>query len=141
MSKNLTARDVMESDVLTVRDTLPLDELARQLSERRISGAPVLDRHGKLVGVISSRDLVRGPHEAEIMLDEYLDGYVAEPGVLVQDLMTPVVHRVEETTPLAAVVELMVKERIHRVIVVRGEELAGILTTMDLLRTLGRLLQ
>jgi predicted transcriptional regulator len=55
--KNLTAKDVMNPKVLSVRDDMTLHELATFLTENEISGAPVLDDCGKLVGVVSLTDI------------------------------------------------------------------------------------
>jgi CBS domain-containing protein len=55
----LTVRDIMQSDVVTVTTDATARDLARLLSDQQISGVPVLDGTGRLVGVVSSTDLVR----------------------------------------------------------------------------------
>ena len=67
---NLTAKDVMNPRVLSVRDDMTLHELATFLTENEISGVPVLDSGGKLVGVVSLTDIAlseaeRAPIERE----------------------------------------------------------------------------
>ncbi len=140
------ARDIMQREVIAVRETASLAELARILAENRISGVPVIDRKRNLLGVISAYDLARGKARANafynetFMVDELLDGYYSHENSRVRDLMTSAVHRVEENTLVKDVVDIMLREQIHRVIVTRGQELTGIVTTSDLLTVLARLL-
>ena len=54
----VTARDIMQSDVITVPYATPLSEVERTLSDNRISGAPVTDEAGHIIGIVSIRDLV-----------------------------------------------------------------------------------
>lgn len=138
-------KDIMNKDVISVRETLPVTELARVLSDHRISGAPVVDRKHRLLGVVSGADLVSkkgtGFYDDFVMVDELLDGFVPEPKARVRDVMSPVIHRVEENTLVSDAIDLMLREHIHRVVVTRGEELAGIVTSTDLMRVLGGILR
>lgn len=61
----IKARDLMTTDVLAVRDGMTLEEVARFLVEHEISGAPVIDSRGRLLGVVSLADLVRAGAEDE----------------------------------------------------------------------------
>ncbi|MDX1545648.1 MAG: CBS domain-containing protein [Rhodothermales bacterium] len=153
----LIARDVMTTDVLAARDDWPVSRLAEFLTEYGISGAPVLDGDGRLVGVASMTDLVR--HDAlperepprpgrqragdRLVLagrvaEEESTAFLVEGGseTSVGDIMTPTVFTVEETTPLEEVAETMIRGRIHRVFVTRGTAIVGLVTALDLLKTL-----
>jgi CBS domain-containing protein len=55
----LYAADVMIKDVVTVAESMPLKELANMFKERKITGAPVVNNQGELVGVISETDVIR----------------------------------------------------------------------------------
>jgi CBS-domain-containing membrane protein len=55
----LKARDIMTRDVVTVQEDMTVDALGRLFIEKRISGAPVLDKDGRLVGIVTENDLVR----------------------------------------------------------------------------------
>lgn len=138
-------KDIMNKDVISVRETLPVTELARVLTEHRISGAPVVDRKHRLLGVVSRADLVSkkgtGFYDDIVMVDELLDGFVPEPRARVRDVMSPVIHRVEENTLVSDAIDLMLREQIHRLVVTRGEELAGIVTSTDLMRVLAGILR
>jgi CBS domain-containing protein len=124
---------------------------SRLFVERHITGAPVVDASGRIVGVVSQTDLVAGPRatsELEGRNAYYvvlhgrtvLEGAVAEPneGVrgVVEDVMTRHVIMVEPDAPLRDAVRTMVAERVHRVLVVHDRRLVGVITSMDVLRML-----
>ncbi|MBM3465481.1 MAG: CBS domain-containing protein [Armatimonadetes bacterium] len=138
--------------------TMPLDELAQLLTTRMISGAPVVDEDGEVVGVVSLADLVanaaRGQGEAQIAshpryysdawVDEaVLDGFSVEQvssSMLVMDIMTPVVYVVDEKDTLPRLVDLLLTARVHRAMVTDGDSVTGIVTTMDLIRAIPTLM-
>ncbi len=145
----MQAKDIMRRNPVTVSEGMTVRELARVFVERRISGAPVVDREGRLRGVISQTDLVRRDREmrpaselpafyqpAEKVVDA--SGYqVEDPDYArVRDIMTPAVLAAEEETPIEEVARMMLRKRIHRIIITRRGRLVGIVTTMDMLRAL-----
>jgi len=152
-ARTLCAKNVMRRRVISVSPELTLREVAKRFIDRRITGAPVVSKDGRLLGVISQTDLVRhqrdgSPRQAGTpghyaLADEDL---VLRPGfhvelpddTRVREVMTPATATTAETTPIDAIARFMLKRRIHRVIVTRGEKLAGIVTSMDLLRALLR---
>jgi CBS domain-containing protein len=121
----LTASDVMIKDVITVRESTPLKEVARLFSERKITGAPVVDEQGKLVGVISETDIIRKTTSIG-----------AWSPSLTGQIMTKPVVTVAPTDTLQRVCELMFNRRIHRVVVAEESKIVGIITTMDILRSI-----
>lgn len=138
----VTAKSVMQKKVITVKDNLLAGELARLFEDKRISGAPVVDRAGRLVGVVSKSDLVR--HECE-GADVYRDSdeplpkgfHVETPDrTTVADIMTPAVIEATEDAPASQLARLMRKRHIHRVFITRDKRLCGIVTTLDLLKLL-----
>lgn len=138
----VTAKSVMKKKVITVRENLLARELAQLFEDKHISGAPVVDRQGALVGVVSKSDLVR--HEVE-GADVYSDSeqhlpkgfHVENPDrTTVADIMTPAVITATEDAPAAELARLMRKRRIHRVFITREKRLKGIVTTLDLLKLL-----
>jgi len=155
----MTARDVMTHDVLTVRSDWSVDRLAEFLIQNDISGAPVVVDGGMLVGVVSLKDIVRHnslPHRearsdegerppsyyvegaefglTEEDLESFRWGEVSE--VQVRDIMTPAVFNVGEGASLADVADTMVRGRIHRVFVTKDGSLRGIVTALDMLNVL-----
>jgi len=150
--RDWTASDVMSKEVICVAEDMELRELTRMFLDRGITGAPVLNRGGDLVGVISQHDLLfysltRGD---ELVLDSdfyqsvRVDGRRLPTGFQVEDansgrvsdVMTPVVHAVSARTPVDRVALLMTRKHIHRVIVTQGKKVAGIISAVDLLKVL-----
>ncbi|MBN2416995.1 CBS domain-containing protein [bacterium] len=154
--KTLTAQDIMVTEVLTAEKDWSVEHLAEFLVEHSISGAPVISENGYLEGVVSLMDIARNqnlishPPDSDRPHDYYLDGElnkysdeirdlidVKQPGrVLVKDIMTPVVFSVAPDTPVKQVADAMIRGRIHRVLVTDGKQLAGIITTLDMLRVI-----
>ena len=151
MSRTRNVKDVMNPDVMTVADDMTTDALARYLVEREISGAPVVDSQGRLVGVVSMTDIGRNLAEpadpessrssdfyrddaAELTLEDLGQRYVEERAVTVRDVMTPVVHQVPVTASVAEAARLMVDQHIHRLVVTQGNEPVGIISSLDLLK-------
>ncbi|MCC7138931.1 MAG: CBS domain-containing protein [Planctomycetes bacterium] len=150
----LTARDVMRRDVITVDRTTPLSEVERILTENRITGAPVTDETGQIVGVISMRDLVeryvedpdarprRGRAFYRLSSEELLDDdfetseIPEETEETAEDVMTAEVLSVPDDAPLSEVAATMVKHRIHRVLVASRGHFAGIVGTFEILDAL-----
>jgi CBS domain-containing protein len=149
----LAAKDVMNPAVLTVRNDMTVRELATFLTENEISGAPVVDPRGKLVGVVSLRDIVESTAEgAEEMVErprvskmgwgdrmtpsELSQMHLENEGLLVREIMTPSVYTVLEDTPVSKVAETMIRGHIHRLVVTRRREAVGIISTLDLLELL-----
>lgn len=144
----ITAGDVMNPRVLTVRDDITVEELADFLVENEISGAPVEDATGKLVGVVSVTDIVAVVSEGKRDRDRKGSGFyqswerdpnlpgeidVEDGDIHVREIMTPTVYAVPEEMPVPEVAERMIESHIHRLLVTRGEKVVGILSTSDLL--------
>lgn len=153
---NLTAKDVMTTHVLAVRADWPISQLADFLVEHSISGAPVVSEGGRLVGVVSMTDIVRyesmpvnnpkpaGPHSYYLQSLElqYAEEEVSsfriggDSPTAIEDIMTPVLFKVTEDTPLPKIADTMIKGRIHRLLVTRGEEIVGIVSALDVLKVI-----
>jgi CBS domain-containing protein len=145
------AKDIMNPHVVTVTETMDLREAAAVFVQERISGAPVIDELGHLVGVISQSDLVEYELATERELTEeapfyrrpYDDALDPSRGFQIEelstdtikDVMTPYVISIKEDTPIREVAARMAQGGVHRVIVVdEDEQLRGIVTSLDVLR-------
>jgi CBS domain-containing protein len=153
----ITAADVMNPNVLTVPDDMTVEELANFLVENEISGAPVEDAAGRLVGVVSVTDLAisvakgtdLAPSQANpdffvhewgdtLSRDDVEELQFGEAGILVREIMTPAVYSVDAETPVQELAETLIQGHIHRLLVTREEKIVGIVTTSDLLGLLVR---
>ncbi len=121
----LHASDVMIKDVVTVAETMPLKEITILFKEKKITGAPVVDANGELVGVISETDIIRKTTSIGAW----------SPSTAGQ-IMTRNAVTVAPDEALQRVCELMYNRRIHRVVVAEGKQIRGIITTMDILRAI-----
>lgn len=144
----ITAADLMNPEVLTVPGEMTVRDLARFLVDNDITGAPVEDDAGRLIGVVSVFDIARllGEDEDDFELeepdeppangagdDDGLDDGGEDDDLLVEDIMTPSVWSVPEEATVPEVATLMLKEHLHRLIVTRADEPVGIISTSDLL--------
>jgi CBS domain-containing protein len=147
----MRATDVMTTDVISVDPDRTVQSLATLLAERGISGAPVVDTSGHLVGIVSEGDLL---HRAEIgtarrhrvrrrswWLDHYAADsareYVKDHGRTVSDIMSRDVVTVKEDTDLAEVAALLEAKRIKRVPVMRDGKIVGIISRANIVRAVG----
>jgi len=121
----LYASDVMVKDVITVTESMPLKDVARMFVDKKITGAPVLNVEGELVGVISETDIIRKTTSIGAWSPSTVGQIMTRPAVTVSP---------DET--LQRVCEMMYNRRIHRVVVAEGARIKGILTTMDILRAI-----
>ena len=146
-----TVKDLMNPDIMTVADDMTTDELARYLIEREISGAPVVDSQGHIIGVVSMTDIGRNMAEpsdvetsrrsgfyrdtsADLTLEDLGQRYVEERASTVRDVMTPVIHQVPLTASAGEAARLMIDQHIHRLVVTQGKEPVGIISSLDLLK-------
>jgi CBS domain-containing protein len=151
----LKARDLMTRDVVSVAETTTVGELVTLLSDREISGAPVVNAEGKPCGVVSLRDVVLSASERwaiaperaspefyvhgwedKVNPDELRQLHVEEEGLLVRDIMTAAVYSVSADSPLPQVARTMVEGHLHRLLVTEGDELVGIVSSLDLLQVI-----
>jgi len=150
----VTARDVMRSDVITVPYATPLSEVERILSDNRISGAPVTDEAGHIVGIISIKDIIahytedpdtrpRRGHgfyhlSSEEMLEEDYESFEVpdEAEDTAEDVMSGQIYSVSVEDGLKAIAALMSKHRIHRVLVQENGKHVGLISTMEILDAL-----
>jgi CBS domain-containing protein len=141
------AADIMTRKVLTVAPEATIDAAMRSMLDNAISGLPVVDAGGRLVGMVTEGDFLRRaelgterrrPRWLEILLGpgRIADEYAHSRGRKVAEVMTREVTSVAEDTPAAEVVRLMERRRIKRVPVLRDGALVGIVTRANLLRAL-----
>lgn len=143
----VNARDFMNSPVITIGQDGTVGEAAELMLNNRISCLPVVDENGLLVGIITHSDFELH-HKFMPLADTNLYtllGSSATPetveeiakkvrGRRVKEVMSHPVETVKEDASIAHVEDLMVRKKVHRLPVMRGKELVGIISRHDLLR-------
>jgi len=148
----MQASDLMTKDVVTVTPETEVTEIAKLLAERHISGVPVVDKVGKLRGIVSEADLVvraARPHFPRYI--PFLEGviFLENPSHYEQevqkmlaataaDIMTEKVVTAAPTASLEELATLMTENNINRVVIVEGGKVTGIVTRGDIVRTLAQ---
>ena len=139
----LRALDVMASDVAVISPKAFVIDAARLMLERRVSGLPVVDDRGQLVGVISEGDLLRRVEigtEAEcsgsFFSSEIAHDFRKSHGQHVEDVMTTKAASVLPNTPLAEIARLLQLMQLKRVPVTDHGKVVGVVSRTDVLRAL-----
>lgn len=149
------ARDVMQTDILTIDPGSSLLDAYRLFVEEEISGAPVVDEDGRVLGVVSAQDLLRATEEERdtaVVQTSYFrdltefsgpdwqtsaeDFQDRLAGLTVADVMTEGAILVAPDAPIAEVASTIRRHRIHRVLVVEQERIVGLISTYDLVALL-----
>lgn len=144
----LQARDIMTQEVITTTPETPVTEVAALLEKHRISGVPVVDAAGRIVGVITQSDLVARARDLELpptiaLFDLRL--FLETPshlqkrlekmlGVTVSEVMTAAPITVSPETPIQEIAALMDRKKVHTLPVLAGGKLAGVIGKIDLIR-------
>lgn len=148
----MQAKDIMTTDVVTVAPEATVEEVAKVITDRGVSGAPVVDSHGKLVGIVTEGDIIARCKKLHIpthfqllggviylestkKLEKDLQKMVA---VQVKDLMTTEVFTVGPEASVEDIATIMTEERVNRIPVVEHGKLVGIISRADIVRTLIR---
>jgi len=119
----MNARDIMTTDVVTVSPSMNVKELATLLAEKRISGVPVVDHEGNLIGVVSEADILSRRRGEES----------------VRALMTSDVIAVGENESVNEIAMLLSLKRINRVPVLRDRKVVGVVSRTDIVKAMAGL--
>jgi len=147
----LVARDIMTPHVKSVPQTWTMQKFAKFLSDNEISGSPVIDDEGEVIGIATLKDIAdfhlnnvsTSDHEKRMSDDElkearrlrqFIFEEMIKVPVEVRDIMTPIVFSVEEDAPVKEIADIMMDEHLHRIFVIHASEVTGIITTFDLLK-------
>src|SRR5437016_8706495 len=133
----MKAKDAMTSPVITVTPETHRKQAASLMASHRVSALPVLDPDGRLVGIISEADLLT----LEARPDPRSQATPLAPRTAplptrVDEVMSPEVYTVDETTDLGVVAQRMLETGVKRFPVLRGDRLAGIVSRPDLVKVM-----
>ncbi len=174
-----TVREIMRTELVTVGPDMSVHDLARVLADKGISGAPVVDVEGEVLGVVSMTDVIRlaaseanirvapepliagqfsleAPQEDEDEEEQDVVDYfqhIHAPPVTagpagdwaaesdldqydVREIMTPANFHIHPDSDLRELAAFLLRGRIHRALVMENDRLVGIVTTVDLIRTM-----
>lgn len=143
----MKASDVMTGDVISVDPDSSILQAVRLMLQKHISGLPVIDGAGNLVGIVTEGDFLRRtetktqrrrPRWLEFIVGpgKLADEYVHASGRKVSEVMTSGVYSVPEDASLEEVVHFMERRRIKRLPVLRGKRVVGMITRANLMRAL-----
>jgi CBS domain-containing protein len=150
MEVTMRAHQIMTRPVITVTPDTTIVEAAKIMLKHHISGLPVVDATGKLTGIVSEDDFLRrGEIGTQRRPGRWLDfifrpeqsaiDYIRQHGRKISEIMASVPVTVTEDTPLPAVVDLMEKENVKRLPVLRGDKIVGMVTRANLLQAVASL--
>jgi CBS domain-containing protein len=146
----MRAHQIMTRPVITVTPETKIVEAANTMLQKHVSGLPVVDATGKLVGIVSEGDFIRrseiGTERKRGRFLKFILGpgkeatdFVHEHGRKVAEIMTKSPLTIAEDTPLEKIVELMEKNDIKRLPVTRGDQVVGIVSRANLLQAVASL--
>jgi CBS domain-containing protein len=148
----MRAHQIMTRPVITVAPETTIVEAANTMLQKHVSGLPVIDAAGKLVGIVSEGDFIRrgeiGTQRKRGRFLKFILGpgqaatdFVHEHGRKVAEIMTPqlLTITITEDTALDEIVELMEKNSVKRLPVMRGDKIVGIVSRANLLQAVASL--
>lgn len=151
----MKAKEIMSTNVLTVKKDATIEEIAHVLTDNNISGVPVVNESNHILGIVTEKDLLYKdvePHFPPVV--ELLGGMIFLKGVKhyneelrklvatkAEDIMTKHVITVDEETVVEKVAELMTEKDINRIPVVKDGKLAGIISRSDIIKYIAKTLE
>ena len=127
MFKEKTLRDIMTQTVITGKTDMPLTEIVKLLLRWHISGIPIIDDDGRIMGIVTEHDVVQC----------MLSGTCSD--TLAGDAMTKNVKSYPVETPVAEIIHLFGANQIRRVPVVKDDKLVGIISRRDIIREMNHI--
>jgi CBS domain-containing protein len=112
----MLARDIMTPDVITTTPAASIQDAARQLSDYNISGMPVVDGDGRVIGIVTEADII------------------TKSGGTVDKIMSRRVVSVQDDTPVDEIAQILTSNRFKRVPVMAGDQLLGVVSRADIVR-------
>jgi CBS domain-containing protein len=148
----LTVGDIMTRDVITVSKETPIRELAELFTRHRIGSIPVVNGEGNLEGIVTETDLVEQDKSLHIPTVISIFDWVIYlesekkferelkkiTGQTVGDIFTESVETVSPGDPVSAAADIMAGRRVNAVPVTEGKKVAGIISRIDLIRSMSR---
>ncbi len=150
MMRHAVAREIMSSPVITVSPDTPFRNIVAMMLQHGISGLPVVDEDGRLLGIVTEADLLlkeEEPHAqpalipwhgSSLRLERILDRHRKFEGMMAGDLMTENVVTATEETSAHQLAHLMLAREINRIPILHDGRIVGIVTRADILKLFTR---
>lgn len=148
---DLTAKEIMNKKVITIKKDASINELSELLVNNKISGVPVLDENGNLAGIVSEGDIIvqnsdlHFPRYFKLLdaiiylesLNKFKRSLQKHLATKVEDIMTVKVKTAGEDTPINEIADIMLDSRVNRLPVMdKNNKLVGIITRADILKSI-----
>lgn len=144
----LKAKDIMNTEVISVSPDMTVEELGRLLMENKISGATVIDSEGRLFGIVTENDLISSKKRLHIpTILRLFDAFIPLEGTsrlkeeikkmsasTVSEICTRSVITIKEETPMEEIATIMSEKKVHLLPVVSSGKVIGIVGKLDLIR-------
>lgn len=127
MNKPLSVKDHMTKDLVTFTPETNILAAISTLLKHNISGAPVIDDTGWIVGILSEYDCLK---------PNLLSSYHNDPGTLVKDCMSEIITTIDANASLTEAAELFIKKGMRRLPVIENKKLIGQISRRDILRVI-----
>lgn len=136
----LTVESVMTADPCCVEPDTPMGEAVRMMKQTHCRQLPVCTAHGRLVGIITDRD-IRLAMNSPFVMRERADDVALLENIPAEACMTPDPLTIEADAPVSLAAELLCEYKFGALPVMRDRELVGIVTVSDLLRSYAALVE
>lgn len=148
---DLTAKEIMNKKVITIKKDASINELSELLVNNKISGVPVLDENGSLAGIVSEGDIIvqnsdlHFPRYFKLLdaiiylesLNKFKRSLQKHLATKVEDIMTVKVKTAGEDTPINEIADIMLDSRVNRLPVMdKNNKLIGIITRADIIKSM-----
>ena len=135
----MLVRERMTANPVIIHPDTTFEDALRLVREKKVRRLPVVDKQGRLVGIVAERDLLYASPSPATSLSVFEIHYLLSK-LQVRDLMTKRVIAVGEDCPLEDAACIMVEHKIGSLPVLRGDQLVGIITETDIFRTMAQAL-
>lgn len=126
--------ELMQRNVRTVSDEATVAEAILTLADGHISGLPVVDSTGRMIGVVSSSDVL----VAEAETDDAAARQRLIEGTAVREIMTPRPYTIRPEADVREAAQQMLYAEVHRLFVTEGDEVVGVISTSDIVRAVAK---
>lgn len=148
----MNAKDIMTKDVVTVTKEITIEELARLFTKHDISGAPVVDKDGKLTGIVTENDLIKMEQrlhiptvvtifDAVIYLGsskKFEEDIKRMAATKVEDIYRKEVVTIDENATLEEIATIMCEKNIHHIPIIKKGKLVGIIGKKDIVKAIAK---